>query len=110
MENIVIDVPLWQLIGLLSGVILPLVVGLVTTRLTDSGVKAMLLAGLSVVINLLTELGSALQRDETYNLGNALVLGVTTFMFAVGSHYGFWKPTHATEKVQAMGVTPKHRG
>ncbi|MHA7145428.1 hypothetical protein ACX80U_11995 [Arthrobacter sp. TmT3-37] len=97
---IVFDVPIWQVLGLLSGTILPLLVGLVTTRVTHSGAKATLLAGLSVLINLATELGSALQEGETYNLGLALVLALGTFLIAVGIHYGLWKPTGVTDQAQ----------
>lgn len=101
---IVFDVPAWQLIGLLVSTVLPLLVGLVTKVTTDSGTKAILLAALAMVTQLLTELGDALQHGTTYNLGTALVLGLAGFLIAVGIHYGFWKPTGVTAKAQAALV------
>jgi phosphotransferase system glucose/maltose/N-acetylglucosamine-specific IIC component len=100
-----LDIP--QLIGLLSGIILPLVVGFVTTRFTDARFKAIALAFLSVVINILTELGDTLADGTRYDLGTALVAGLGTFLVAVGIHFGLWKPVGATDKVQSIGVTPK---
>lgn len=97
---IVFDIPIWQVFSLLSGVVLPLLVGLVTTRVTHPGRRAVILAALALALNLATELGAALQAGETYNLGAALLLGLGTFLIAVGTHYGFWKPTGVTTKVQ----------
>lgn len=102
---IVFDVPLWHLFNLLAGVVFPLLVGLVTTRATDPGLKAIYLAALSVVTNLATEVGNALQNDQPYNLGLALLAGLTTFVIAVSTHYGLWKPTGVTAKVLNSGVT-----
>lgn len=104
---IVFDLNLAQVIGLLSGIVLPLIVGLVTTRVTHSGVKAVLLAALAFATNLLTEFGFALSQSTPYDLSAALVAGLGTFLVAVGIHYGFWKPTGTAEKVQDVGVTPK---
>lgn len=95
---IVFDVPLWQVLTLLAGIVLPLIVGLVTTKVTAPGRKAVILAALSVTISLLTEMAAALQREEPYNLGMALLLGVGTFLVASGTHYGFWKPTGVAAK------------
>lgn len=97
---IVFDVPLWQLFTLLSGVVLPLLVGLVTTKVTSPSRKAVILAALAVATSLLAELAAALQRGEEYNLGMALLLGIGTFLVATGTHYGFWKPTGVAEKAQ----------
>lgn len=98
---IIFDVPLWHILNLLAGTVFPLLVGLVTTRATNDGAKAALLALLSVGTNLATEVGAALERGTTYNLGLALLLGLATFLVAVGMHYGLWKPVGATDRVQA---------
>lgn len=102
---IVFDVPVWQVLTLLAGIVLPLLVGLVTTRVTEPGRKAIILAALSVTISLLTEMAAALQRDEAYNLGMALLLGVGTFLIATGTHYGFWKPTGVAAKAADVAHT-----
>ena len=48
-----------QLLQFAVAVLLPLLVGLVTTRVTKSGAKAVLLLALSVITSLLTELLAA---------------------------------------------------
>lgn len=96
--------PSWQLIQLLAAVVFPLLVGLVTTRTTDPGRKAVLLAGLAVLTSLATELGAALQSGAAYDLGQALILGVGSFLVAVGLHYGLWKPTGAAAAAQRTGA------
>lgn len=104
------DVPLWQIIQAVVAIFLPIVVGLVTTRVTAANRKAVLLAGLSVVTSLLTELGHALQTNTTYNLGLALLFAIGTFAVAVATHYGLYKAPNAvgvsiSDKVQNTLVT-----
>lgn len=94
-------------ISVLVGTVLPLLVGLVTTRVTHSGVKAILLAALSLVTALLTELGAAWSRGEAYDIGQGLLIALPTFLVAVGMHYGMWKATGASDAVQRIGTTRK---
>ena len=100
---IAFDVPLIPVLQLILGVILPVLVGLVTTRATGAGRKAVLLAALSVATSLLTELIAALQAGTVYNLGLALVLGLGTFIVAVATHYGLLKPTGVSAAALAVG-------
>lgn len=106
------NIPLFQVFTLLAAVVFPLLVGLVTNRETNPGRKAVLLAGLAVLISLCTELAAALQTGATYNLGMALLTGLGSFLVAVAMHYGLWKPTGVAEKLQGIGsgdaVEPKH--
>lgn len=101
---IVFDFPLHLVLTLLASTVLPLVVGLVTTRATNAGVKAVLLAALSVLIPLCTELAHALATGATYDLGAALFVALTGFLVSVGLHYGLWKPTGVSGVVQDSGV------
>jgi hypothetical protein len=101
---IVLDIPHWQLFQLLASTVFPLLVGLVTTRLTDGGRKATLLAALSVVTSLATELAGALQTGTQYNLGTALVFGLGSFLIAVGSYFGAWRPTGIAVAAQSVLV------
>ncbi|MFJ7748724.1 hypothetical protein ACIQXM_02065 [Arthrobacter sp. NPDC097144] len=105
------DVPLIPVLQLILGVGLPVLVGLVTTRATSSGAKAVLLAALSVATSLLTELVGALQAGTIYNLGLALVLGLGTFIVAVATHYGLLRPTGISDKAADVVHTTggKHR-
>ncbi|QWS69692.1 membrane protein [Microbacterium phage WilliamStrong] len=89
------------IIGLLVSTVLPLLVGLVTTRVTHGGVKAVLLAGLALVTSLLTELGVAIANGVQYDLGRGLLLAIPTFLIAVGMHYGLWKPVGAATAAQS---------
>lgn len=100
---IVFDIPLIAVLQLMLGVGLPVLVGLVTTKVTRPGTKAILLALLSVVSSLLTEVISALLNTTEYNLGLALVLGLGTFVVAVSTHYGLLKPTGISEAAQRTG-------
>lgn len=90
-----------QVLGLVIGILLPLLVGIVTKTSTNPAIKATLLAGLSLVTNILTGIEHALASHTEFNLGNALVLGLGTFIVAVASHLGFWSPTRVTAFLQA---------
>lgn len=80
--------------------VLPLLVGLVTKRVTHSGIKAVLLAGLNLLLSLLTELARSLTAGQVYDIGAALFLALPAFVMSVGGHFGIWKPTGAATKAQ----------
>lgn len=80
-------------VQLLLTVIMPIAVGLVTTRTTSGAVKAWLLASLTLVTSLLVELGSALANNAPYDLGIALLAAIPAFAISVATYYGLWKPT-----------------
>lgn len=105
---ITFDIPLLQVLVLVGGVVLPLLVGLVTNRTTDPGKRAILLAVLAVAAQLIAEVIKALETGEPYNLGTGLLLGLGTFLVAVGTHYGFWKPQGVSDKVIDAGSRGKH--
>jgi hypothetical protein len=88
------------LLTLIVGTVLPVLVALVTTRVTSSGKKAVLLAVLSAITGLLSELLNALQAGVSYDLFAGLVTAVTVFIVAVALHFGLWKPTGVAAKVQ----------
>lgn len=90
-------------VQLLISTVLPLLVGLVTTRVTIPGVKAVLLAALSLVTSLLVAAGDAIATSATFDLGAALLAALPTFLVAVGMHYGLWKPSGATGVVADVG-------
>lgn len=102
---IVFEFQLHLLLTLLASVVFPLLVGLVTTRETSPGRKAVFLAALSVLAPLLTELASALADGSRYDLGLALFTALGNFLIATGLHFGLWKPTGVAGTVQAHGVT-----
>lgn len=85
-------------------VILPVIVGLVTKKITNSGAKAILLALLAVISSLLTEILNATQTGTDYDLGRGLITALMTFVGAVAIHYGLLKPTGVAEKAQEVGM------
>lgn len=105
--NVVLGFSLSQSLVLLSGVILPLIVGLVTTRVVSAGWKAVILAALAFAASLVTAASLALSSGQTFDLGAALLTGLGTFIVAVGTHFGFWKPTSVSAMTQATLVKPK---
>lgn len=88
------------ILQLLISTVLPLLVGLVTKTVTNSGAKALLLALLALVLSLLTELLAAVNAGTAYDLGQGLLLAIPTFLIAVGMHYGLWKPVGASTAAQ----------
>lgn len=78
-------------IGLVISVVLPVLVGLVTTRVTHAGVKAVLLLALSAANGFLVEFAGP--HDAGYSVGTAAVLALVSFATGVLSHFGLWKPT-----------------
>lgn len=95
-----LDAAYW--LGLLISVILPVLVGLVTTRVTHAGVKAVLLLALTALNGFLVELQAG---GDGYDLGTAAVLTLVSFGTAVLSHFGLWKPTGVAGKAQDSLVT-----
>lgn len=102
--------PLPLVLGVLSGTVLPLLVGLVTTRVTHSGVKAVLLAALSAVAGLLSELVNAVNSGTTYDIGAGLIVALSAFLVGVGIHTGLYKPTEVSKTLQEVGTKDSTRG
>ena len=85
-------------LGLLVSVVLPVLVGLVTTRVTHAGWKAVLLLALSTATGFITEYAGP--HDAGYSVGTAAVLALVSFGTGVLSHFGFWKPVGVSGKAQ----------
>jgi hypothetical protein len=94
--NVNLDQAYW--LGLLISVVLPVLVGLVTTRVVHAGTKAVLLLALTSANGFLIEL--AAPHPSGYDVGTAVVLTVVSFGTAVLSHFGLWKPTGVSGKAQ----------
>ncbi len=98
--NIIFSLDPALIIQLLVSTVLPLLVGLVTKKVTHGGTKAVLLALFSLATSLLVELGNAIAAAIPYDLGQGLLLALPTFLIAVGLHYGLWKPVGASAAAQ----------
>lgn len=90
-------------LGLLVSVVLPVLVGLVTTRVTHAGVKAVLLLGLSTINGLVVEYMSP--HDAGYSVQTAAVLALVSFAVGVLAHFGLLKPTGISGKAQDSLIT-----
>jgi putative effector of murein hydrolase len=85
-------------IGLAISVVLPVLVGLVTKRVTHPGVKAVLLLALSTLNGFLVEFA---HPGPDYDLGTAIILTLVSFATGVLAHFGLWKPAGVSAKAQA---------
>jgi len=101
--NVSLDSAYW--LGLAISVILPVLVGLVTTRVTHAGTKAVLLLALTALNGFLVELAGP--HPDGYDIGTAVVLTLVSFGTAVLSHFGLWKPTGVSSKAQDSLVTSR---
>lgn len=81
---------------LLVATILPLFVGLVTTKVADPGVKAV---GLAVLAALVAIASAALESGGVV-ASETIIEGFQNFVVAVATYYGVWKPTQVAGKVQ----------
>jgi len=89
-------------ISLCVTILLPVLVGLVTKASTSGGFKAILLAALSAV----TGIGSVLiATDGPVDLYPLFLASVGTFVIAVATYYGLWKPTTVTAKAQSALIS-----
>jgi hypothetical protein len=84
-------------LGLLVSVILPVLVGLVTTRVTSARAKAVLLLALSTLNGFVVEYAAP---GPGYSVGTAAVLALVTFATGVLTHFGLWKPVGVSGKAQ----------
>ncbi|MEZ7005658.1 hypothetical protein [Streptomyces sp. AD55] len=98
-----LDTAYW--LGLAISVVLPVLVGLVTTRITHAGRKAVLLLLLAALNGFLVELANA---GDGYHVGSAVVLWAVSFGTGVLAHFGLWKPTGVSAKAQDIGRASIH--
>lgn len=101
--DVVFDVNGLQVLQFIIAIFLPLLVGLVTTRVTASGAKAVLLLALSAISAVLTGWAAAAQEGSVFDMGTALLSALGTFVVGVAMHYGLWRPVGASAAVQAVG-------
>jgi hypothetical protein len=96
-----------QVLTLLAGFGIPVLVGLVTKFSTSGAVKAVLLAALALIAGVVAEAITAAQAEEAFDIFGSIYGFAGTFIVAVAAHFGIWKPTGVTDKVQSIGVTDR---
>lgn len=92
-----------SVLTLIIGTVMPIVVGLVTTRVTSGAIKAWLLAGLTLVTTVFQAMLLAAQSGIPFELGAILVSAVQQFIISVAIYYGLWKPTGIAGAAQDVG-------
>jgi len=90
-------------IGLLISVVLPVLVGLVTTRITHAGVKGVLLLALSTLNGFLVEYVGP--HSDGYSVQTAAVLAIVSFGVSVLTHFGLLKPAGISGRAQDAFVS-----
>lgn len=100
---VVIAVDWVQVLNLLLAVVFPVLVGLVTTKVTSSSLKAVLLATISLGSGLISALLASMLAHTAFDFVGALLTGLGAWVVAIATHFGIWRPTGVTEKVQAIG-------
>ncbi|NXY93491.1 hypothetical protein HYE82_03520 [Streptomyces sp. BR123] len=98
--TVTLDRAYW--LGLLVSVVLPVLVGLVTTRVTSAGTKAVLLLALSTANGLVVEIANP---GPAFDLGTAAVLAAVSFATGVLAHFGLYKPVGLAGKAQDSLIT-----
>jgi len=91
-DSVVLDT---AVLAPLVGVFLPILVAVITQKVTHSGVKAVVLAALSAVSGVLV----AAQQAGGLVTKEAVTAAFLTWVVAVATYYGFWKPTETSVKV-----------
>jgi hypothetical protein len=80
---------------------LPVLVGLVTTRVTSSALKAWLLLALSAV----GQFVAAVAQPGSFSWKTAVWSALLSFVISVAIHFGLWKPTGVSDAATDTGVT-----
>lgn len=99
-----VDTAYW--LGMIVTFVLPLLVGVVTTHVTSSGLQAVLLLLFTAANGFLVEYTAP--HPDGYSLGSAVILWLVSFATSVAAHFGLWKPTGVALAVQQkVGVTKR---
>lgn len=104
------DVSWPHLVGVLSGVVMPLVVALVTTRVTDSGTKGLLLTACSWTAGMLAEVGAALESGTEMNIADAALAALVTLVVGQTAYGAVWQPTGVAHRLQELGNEARPSG
>lgn len=99
MYSFTADLP--GLLAIAIQVVLPLLVGLVGSRLAG-GAKAVLLLALTAVNQFLVGWADAVNAHHGFAWQGLLLNVVVGFVVSVATHYGLWKASGVSAKVQAL--------
>lgn len=93
-----------SVLTLIVGTVMPIMVALVTTRVTSGAIKAWLLAAFTLVSTILQAILLSAQSGIPFELGAVFISAITQFIISVAIYYGLWKPTGIAGSVQDVGA------
>ncbi|MFI6512964.1 hypothetical protein ACIBCT_35645 [Streptosporangium sp. NPDC050855] len=96
-----------QLLTVVLSTILPVLVGLVTKASWGGGVRAVLLALLSVTGGFVSAALDAVNANVAFDWKSALITAFTAFVGAVATHFGLWSPTGVADWAKSKLVTDR---
>lgn len=83
-----------QIVSVLVATIIPILTALVTKSTAAPGVKSVVTLGLSAIAGFGSEFIKASEAGATFYWQGALLTTIVTFVVAVATYYGLWKPTN----------------
>ena len=104
MPEFILSLNVPQLLNLLIAVVFPVAVGLVTTKVTKSWVKAVLLATIALLSGLVTSLLAAVLAGVPFDIIGAVLTGLAAWIISIATHFGFWRPAGVTDAVQDFTI------
>ena len=93
-----------QVLSVVASVLLPIAVALVTARVADGAVKALVLLGLAAVTGLLTAWLTAINAGQPFDLLQAGFDTLVAFVIATAAHFGLWRPVNVTGSTGVVQV------
>lgn len=92
-----------QVLSLAIGIVLPLIAGLITRWNASPGTRAVVLLVLAAITSFLTAWLDAVTTHTALDIGATLLAVLGTFLVGVGTHFGIWAPTGASNAVKNTG-------
>lgn len=89
-------VTLAQLISMIVGTLLPILVAVITDRAASGATKAVTLLALAALSSFLSAWLVALNTGGAFDWSQAAFGVLVTFVVAVATHFGLWKPANVT--------------
>ena len=99
-----LEVDGWAALNLAIQFVLPLLVGLVTTKVTGRGVQFLLLSLLTLVSTVAIQVLQAHTAGLQVALVQIVVQAVVNFGVSLLAHYNVWKPTNLSDLVLSVFV------
>lgn len=106
-SNFVLNLTQWSI---LFGALMPLLVGIVTKKVANPGVKATTLLVLNALNGVFTDWFAT---PNGFDWSGAIVNAIAGLIVSVGLYYGFWKDTLSpvlNEATKRFGIGPSSAG